>query len=198
MKVKLILGASILLFGSVANAALLDTTIIDFNASGTPNGISGTWRSDALVIGDGKNIDYFLVEIIELISNYGDPSSIDIESQSNHNRIAFGSNPVSGISVPSINNQVMVDSNATQSAAPWDFLLALVEGSEFQSNSGRADVTFSSGGGTAAVSGKILIQAHDSSVPPPPIPPIPIPAAIWLFGTALIGLVGFSKRRLAA
>ena len=28
--------------------------------------------------------------------------------------------------------------------------------------------------------------------------PVPIPAAIWLFGTALIGLVGFSKRRKAA
>ena len=27
---------------------------------------------------------------------------------------------------------------------------------------------------------------------------VPIPAAIWLFGTALIGLVGFSKRRKAA
>ena len=27
------------------------------------------------------------------------------------------------------------------------------------------------------------------------INPIPIPAAVWLFGTALIGLVGFSKRR---
>ena len=27
---------------------------------------------------------------------------------------------------------------------------------------------------------------------------IPVPAAIWLFGTALIGLVGFSKRRQAA
>ena len=28
--------------------------------------------------------------------------------------------------------------------------------------------------------------------------PIPIPATIWLFGTALIGLVGFSKRKKAA
>ena len=27
---------------------------------------------------------------------------------------------------------------------------------------------------------------------------IPVPAAVWLFGTALIGLVGFSKRRKAA
>ena len=27
---------------------------------------------------------------------------------------------------------------------------------------------------------------------------VPVPAAIWLFGTALIGLIGFSKRRNAA
>jgi len=27
------------------------------------------------------------------------------------------------------------------------------------------------------------------------VSPVPIPAAVWLFGTALIGLVGFSKRR---
>ena len=27
---------------------------------------------------------------------------------------------------------------------------------------------------------------------------VPVPAAIWLFGTALIGFIGFSKRRKAA
>ena len=30
------------------------------------------------------------------------------------------------------------------------------------------------------------------------ISPVPIPAAIWLFGTGIIGLIGFSKRRKAA
>jgi len=30
------------------------------------------------------------------------------------------------------------------------------------------------------------------------IPEVPVPAAVWLFGTALIGLFGFSKRRKAA
>lgn len=30
------------------------------------------------------------------------------------------------------------------------------------------------------------------------VSPVPVPAAIWLFGTALMGLVGFSKRRKAA
>ncbi len=27
--------------------------------------------------------------------------------------------------------------------------------------------------------------------------PVPVPAAVWLFGTALVGLIGFSKRRRA-
>lgn len=29
----------------------------------------------------------------------------------------------------------------------------------------------------------------------PPVPQVPVPAAVWLFGTALIGLVGFGKRK---
>ena len=31
-----------------------------------------------------------------------------------------------------------------------------------------------------------------------PPPPVPVPAVVWLFSTALIGLLGFSKRRKAA
>ena len=31
-----------------------------------------------------------------------------------------------------------------------------------------------------------------------PVSAVPVPAAVWLFGTALIGLVGFGKRRKAA
>lgn len=30
------------------------------------------------------------------------------------------------------------------------------------------------------------------------VSPVPVPAAVWLFGTALLGLVGFSKRRQAS
>ncbi|MCH8106682.1 MAG: VPLPA-CTERM sorting domain-containing protein [Proteobacteria bacterium] len=28
--------------------------------------------------------------------------------------------------------------------------------------------------------------------------PVPVPAAVWLFGTGLIGLIGISKRRKSA
>lgn len=27
------------------------------------------------------------------------------------------------------------------------------------------------------------------------LPPMPIPAAIWLFGTSLLGVIGIAKRR---
>ena len=41
-------------------------------------------------------------------------------------------------------------------------------------------------------------DVHPSTVCSPGPSTIPVPAAVWLFGTALIGLVGFSKRRKAA
>jgi hypothetical protein len=45
-------------------------------------------------------------------------------------------------------------------------------------------------GGTRMVAG---IDNYNASVSP-----VPVPAAVWLLGTALIGLVGFSKRRKVA
>ena len=38
----------------------------------------------------------------------------------------------------------------------------------------------------------------DLSVASSSIPPVPVPAAVWLFGTALIGFVGMSRRRKVA
>jgi hypothetical protein len=51
-----------------------------------------------------------------------------------------------------------------------------------------------------------LRRADDNTLSPnttfavwsPSVSAVPVPAAVWLFGTALIGLVGFSKRRKAA
>lgn len=42
-------------------------------------------------------------------------------------------------------------------------------------------------------SGGLVTLGYDYT----PIPEIPVPGALWLFGTALIGLVGFGKRRKA-
>ena len=54
-------------------------------------------------------------------------------------------------------------------------------------------------GATASTSGPYSVNwTLDLFVAPAPISPVPVPAAVWLFGTALIGLVGFGKRRKAA
>ena len=49
--------------------------------------------------------------------------------------------------------------------------------------------------GSGSTAGLSTFSLTFNLVEPPP--PVPVPAAVWLFGTALIGLVGFSKRRKA-
>ena len=41
-----------------------------------------------------------------------------------------------------------------------------------------------------------LIEA--SNTPAPPVSNVPVPAAVWLFGTALVGFIGVSRRRKVA
>jgi hypothetical protein len=43
-----------------------------------------------------------------------------------------------------------------------------------------------------------VAKADSVDITAAPISAVPVPAAVWLFGTGLIGLVGFSKRRKAA
>lgn len=42
--------------------------------------------------------------------------------------------------------------------------------------------------------GNFVLAVHDGDIG---VSPVPIPATLWLFGTGIIGLVGFSKRRKA-
>lgn len=79
-------------------------------------------------------------------------------------------------------------------------------------------VSFSGGGNSSSLMGIILALDKEIAISPgliqgsiigtkitltsgadldTPVPPIPVPAAVWLFATALLGLVGFSKRRKA-
>ena len=53
------------------------------------------------------------------------------------------------------------------------------------------DFLFSTFGGDNTV-----IRVDGFVVPPPAV--VPVPAAIWLFGTALVGLIGFNRRRKSA
>jgi hypothetical protein len=43
-----------------------------------------------------------------------------------------------------------------------------------------------------------LILVDDGSMLVREISPFPVPAAVWLFGTAMIGLVGFGRHKKSA
>lgn len=45
---------------------------------------------------------------------------------------------------------------------------------------------------------KSVLEVDGGTLPNPNPNVVPVPAAVWLFGTALLGLVGFNKRRKAA
>ena len=176
---------ALLLVSGQVNAALIDATTINFAASGSPNSIGGGWSSGNITVGDSQNIEFFTVEIIDLFSSFGPISSISIEGGGSS--IAFCNNPVSCISGASTNNLVTVDSSATESSDPWDFLLSLA-GIPIQINRGQTHISYSSGGGSASASGSILVQAFDSSVP------IPEPETYALMLTGL-GIMGWVRKR---
>jgi hypothetical protein len=50
--------------------------------------------------------------------------------------------------------------------------------------------------GTASLgtNGTLTLASNPTTAPPP----VPLPAAVWLFGSGLLGLVGVSRRRKAA
>ena len=46
--------------------------------------------------------------------------------------------------------------------------------------------------------GSSIVFIDNVSVTETNVPTVPVPAAVWLFGSALVGLIGFGKRRKAA
>ena len=174
-----------------ASTVLLDTTTISFSASGTPNSIAGSWGSDALVVPTGATIDYFTVEITELVSDFGTPSSIAIEGGITPSvaRIAFCSNPISCVAGVNVGDGATINISSPQSGSPWEFMNRLVQGNSPQINSGNTGVVYNSGGVSASIAGEVLVNVYGEAAV------IPIPASVWLFGSGLLGLIGMARRK---
>lgn len=75
----------------------------------------------------------------------------------------------------------------------WEYT-ATVSGSLFNVGLNTISVLASDYGGATFFDMQLVA---DDGIAPPDLNPIPVPAAVWLFGTALIGLVGFSRRKKA-
>jgi len=170
----------------VAATVVLDDTVIEFSASGSPNTITGTWSTSALILPAGATIEHFTVEITTLSS----ASDLGISLSSfgltafipgNSSRIVFCG---TGCVADAVVGDVGFIDSGTSVLFAWAFMNRLVSGADSHLSSGQTSVSYSSGGGFATASGEVLVTMYGA--------PIPIPAAIWLFGSAL-GMLGWLR-----
>jgi|APEBP8051073058_1049385.scaffolds.fasta_scaffold10579_2 hypothetical protein len=175
-----------------AATVLLDNTIISFSASGSPNTIAGWWSSSPLIIGEGEAIDYFTIELTEIISDFGRPVGISFVSYipGNARSLSFCFNTSSCVADTIVGDMAVIGSGSTVLWA-WDFLNRLVDENSPQINSGNSIVAYSSGGGTANISGQVLVQVYGEAA----AVAVPIPPTVYLFGAGLVALMGMTGRR---
>jgi len=205
VKIRAILGASILLLVSVQTKAVainfddltVGTFLTDQYAS---NGIifDGAWIQGPSTRGSAPN----WISGEEITNNSLNPNAIT----------GYFVNPINS-SENAITNyfeglNVYADSDTTVFLDVFD-LDGVLLASRSRVDDGILSISqesihsfslYHSNGGFSGIDDVIgfdNIMFNDVSLIEPPSP-IPIPAAIWLFGTAMIGLVGFSKRRKAA
>jgi len=175
----------------------IDASGFDFN--------TGLGSIDITLTGFGTHsvIGFFDHEIDEPINTYfnelGSASGAPTAGQSweiDEPDQAFG-DIVANFFAGSLDNSVGANfADDVSMAMGWDFTLALGE-----------QALISLALGTSAPGG-FFLQHNDPNSQESiflsgtlgifPVNPIPVPAAIWLFGTGLLGLIGFSRRKLAA
>lgn len=183
---------------SQVNAAsvLLGTTSIGFNASGSPNSISGQWTANALELSTGVPIDYFTVELMELTgyANVHRPTGINFTgmvSPSNGAFIALCFNPVSCPIDTYIGSIATIYADSEYVGSPRSFLDRLVSGAPTQVTSGPVIVSWEPPFPiNVGAGGTVLVSAYGVVVPAV----VPIPAAAWLLGSAL-GVVGVMRQK---
>ena len=213
---RLVVILSCILAVPASQAALLDqnfTTTDDPN-NNTGLGIVTTGLSQSFTVGISGKLDSVSFNILKFSGTTGDltvdirnmtggapdqssGSSLGSVTISNADIGVVGGNPLPftniladfssaniAVSIGDMFAFVLLSPIPQDFAVQTDYLNGYAGGSRFSQNGdgnswsefARADLTFSTYVDVSAV---------------------PVPAAVWLFGTALIGLVGFGKRRKA-
>lgn len=179
---------------SYSAVGMLDTTTINFSGSGTPNTIPIAWSSSPLYIDDGLTINYFTVEMIDMNSNFGNPSAIVFDAYIPGNSASFAfcdSAPSWCVASPTVGNIVTVDSNHI-SIFGWNFLNRLVFGNNPNITSGAGSAEWSRGGSSATISGSVLVNVYGDI----PVVPEPLSSILFLSGGSLLAGQRYLKRKM--
>lgn len=179
-----------------AEPVLLDTSILSFSASGSPNTIAGGWGGQSLQVWSLDAIRHFTIELDDLASSFGAPSSIGINNAIggiHGGGLALCADPVN--CVGDIALDVSYAINSTQ-GSPWRFMVSLVDGYYGGPGvtSGNGIVTYGSGGLQATATARFTVSVFGDA----PLTPVPEPGSLPLAAAALAVLWLFHRARASA
>ena len=180
--------------GANAATVAVGSTTINFNGSSatTSRYMTNHWSANPLALQGGlmgPDVDYYEVTLTEFTSSREDPNHIDFVSHlqggSREFKLCGGYSNCDGPV------EIGVTTNISQSPVVY-FFDRLVVGAPNQTNSGSGLIVWGSGTpGTETVVGALNVTAFGN------VSAVPLPAAAWLFGSALLGLIGYSRRKVA-
>ena len=212
MKIKSILGASILLLSVQVNAALLsrldgaaaydDVLDITWITNAGLSGVERTW-DDQMAWADGLNyLGFNEWRLASYSVSATGPTFSVVDCSSNSTEEQCRDNELEYMFYYNLNGSYGDDLTGNQTVG--DVILTNIQ-SNYWSNTeipvtnipdeGAYGLSFDSGYIKTSIKNT---RYHGWAVHDGDIGVVPVTAAIWLFGTALIGLVGFGKRRAAA
>lgn len=178
---------------ALAAPSALDSTVISFSASGSPNTIAGSWQSGSLNAGISSAVDSFLVEFLGTQSTFGAPQSVTFVSSFAGNSVGLHfCSPVSVACVtdPTSGSALMVTQDNAPVDGAWTFLSRLLRQSPELTLAGNSGVSFSSGGGFATIDGQVRVTAYGEAVPVPE----PITLFQMVAGLAVLTLAMKTKK----
>ena len=187
---NLILLSVLFVAGLPVQAAVIDTSTITVNASGSLNTISGFGSiDDFLVIPNNATFDYFTVELSEFTT---DPSSLGLP-QSLSLEFRYFDPFSTGNICWNLNTDIFVGKTLTvsssENSAAFDKMQGFIAGLGVDAPQIYSTMAWGFGGVDGTATANFLVTAHGD------ISPVPEPATIWLMGAGLLSILSFQIRK---
>ena len=198
-KLAAFLCGAMMLFGlfgiADASSILLDSTTINFSASGNAGTSGGSWNATPLYVDDGATIDYFTVEITEIDTTFDGetinslPQAVSFDSYVPQNScsLTFCDNPSSCFANTDVGVVRVIEllEGGTGWWSGYEFMTRLVAGNDPQISNGHVTISYRSDYADSITTyGKVSVKVYGEPAP------VPVPGAGWLLGSGLFGLVG--------